>query len=1465
MPGGGFTRRNSRADLADFGPDKAAEFLSFSIDAGQYFASAAATYVPAATQAGLSAINTAIPFGGAGNAATLAGGGGGAAAASAVSPWGLAIAGGMLLYSVLSRPNGKDRRSKGYAFQFRENPADPNDPIALVYGRPVFIPTVLFRYFTSEALNRTQPEAGLAQGVAVGLSLGGGPIDGGEIELWMNDQELFRRIDSTGSTTSRTLTPHRNDPTGTIYDFPADNIVPDSVRIDVDGSLYAVGGDNGIVEEADKQTFTGRPVTAKVIGSSGSTGDVDGDLTATSGVLGGVLPVDGVVRPEDLSVTVSMKNLGVFQTVSFDGGATFVGGKQFSVPPSAIHVGELDDGRSYFWIASHNDKLRTLFGQGFVTGFTVSGKYARTVEITTRDGQWVAVFTDDLSASTVTATYDASILGDDIGYEFRPGTIDNQPARVGAKPILPTDGTRNVRTIGTELTQASDVTFTSSQEVNDIEIILESGPEGFTDPANVGRDAGDFRPANRKVSIKVREDGAADVLVEGTDPSKGWVTLNTGWQPGPGKTGQIFELIQNTRGTARWIFSIADLLHFKRSGKATKGNSLPKRAKYQVKVTAINVAGARAHDDNQDAGVVSDLFFASAQEVQRVSLRLPYHATLTIFINNLERVSSEPVFAVGTRGRKVWVPESTAAYSSATLRPEPGGFQWSRNPEWCGCDLVTNRIFGGGEHFDWQRVNLAASIAAAAFNDATESYGARAELDTVIQHRAKLWDHRAQISAGARCLPTLDGGTWRTVIDQDGDAVLALDEDDFERGTLRKIEASLEEIPTEMEAAFTSEETDFELDTAGPRHVEGTNPSRRVNRRIDLTGVRRREQADRVLDLTLAQFTTNTHSIEGRGAGWQLMRLQSGDIVSLTSAEVGAAGEKYRVEVLGIPSTFRCPVRLTRNDPGAYGAGFRGANSRIEPGLRPPSMGDTTTSGIPPRGRPGVSYAPQSVVTATEAEPSKLSVKRVKGSGSAFYEVDVGSLPVGARSVVCRWGRKGAPKASAGEHGTSPFRITVPNVGALEIEVYLRTADGTRGPSRFESINTHTDQVTERVGIADAEVTTAVIAAKQEGGTLTVTPSQPAGTEAQEVEYEVRVSEPEESEDEALLVGTTRAGVPLQVNTWPVDNMRVHVRPRYADTGDPGIWATEDVDHHTTPEGLVVVTDDAGTSFGSWTIATLYGYTPLEDSSGLQNVAVPPIWNTTNTNSIWGMSGDVPIWSLRDYFPYGLITAPAASLSGAHDFLPGMFPQFSANTKTSRSIWGMTGFPPLNPPVEDADGTGDFRENHLERRRRWRDHCMWNTSDWDRTPVEIKQEVSTNGGADWAEVQPGRRYRSSMKQSRFHIYCRGGTKRVKLTTLQDFRWVWNKKWEYKVPLSGNTTGSAFAYTFAPVPIIEGTPVASVSVVDESLDANTSYVTTITSLTATAIAVTIHDIDTSTPSFGVPTQTDTYLNIVLTGY
>lgn len=858
-------------------------------------------------------------------------------------PIGIVVIGAMLVYSIATRPNPKDRRSPGSSFLLRENPTDPNEPIGLGYGMPTFVPPILCRYLKRGGINQLAYQADAQDLYVAVLSLGGGPLDGRDLKCWMNDEPVFASTPAEATADDRTL--DAVDVARTRFRFRAKDVVTDSVVLYRDGVLVGANASGGGIADTVERTVDGAKVDPTTFA---------GDEVLKAGFppqtgprrYGGFLPLDTTLQGiRSIAVDLVPKTYKFVRLSPKPATSLFSTGiisSRQSLPSSHVHLSATPDGRTFFWVGIDTDGQ---FSGENVSHFYVTVTARPTITIVRDpDGTSYAVF-QSTQSGTITATFKTSRFTDGAGKPLvelilRKGEADQE--------ALPTDdGIRNTRHVGAELSPGSPAVYETANEVHDVEVGIASGPEGFVDIATTGTNAGATRQATRRLQIRLKARAAPTTGGTGTDLSSGWIGLA---HP---KTGTTMPVTGQVSGQARWSFSVAELYFFTRDGKESPGASLP-LGHYDVEVRAIDVAGNR-NDNRAHASIQSRVFLDHATELVRVRLSLPYHATLTVRVSDAKLLEAEPVFAVRLAMRRVTVPASAAEvldlgdgqkpYERVGGALVPSPRRWSRNNVWCAIDIVTDPFFGAGQWYDWLAIRLAGNAGAhegAAWCDSTTSGEVMAELDVWLNRRSAVLDHVSQMFAGARILPALTGGTWEFPIDRDESPVLELTDTDFERGAAVS-HASIEEIPTEIEAAFQDDDAGGEL---APHTVAlpATDPRRRVARRVDMTGVRRRSQLDRVLKVHLAQFQLQKDAVDQVGANWRMLPLRAGRIVRVTSEEAGWTAQLARVMLVAWGSNLKAVARFTLHNPDAYDwAGFKGPNGGVPPATRPPS--DTVKAG----------------------------------------------------------------------------------------------------------------------------------------------------------------------------------------------------------------------------------------------------------------------------------------------------------------------------------------------------------------------------------------------------------------------------------------------------------------------------------------------------------------------------------------
>ena len=231
---------------------------------------------------------------------------------------------------IASRSKGKDGRTDADAFASGDNPSDPRDPIPMVWGRPIHLYPVLTDYALPTAVNRWWPDS--TPGRVTVLSLGGGPVDGGDAQLWIDDVPSSIQIDDTDPTSDQTL--HREP--GTLrYSFGHGNVVDDSVSIYVDGVFYG-----SYSEEAGRVSVVIEQTSSLVASARHFTKNTDGTFTPTGSLvatyLGCLLGTDGAVKAGSVQATLLQTQPTVF--VRFRSGTSDSSAYSIPVPDADIHI-----------------------------------------------------------------------------------------------------------------------------------------------------------------------------------------------------------------------------------------------------------------------------------------------------------------------------------------------------------------------------------------------------------------------------------------------------------------------------------------------------------------------------------------------------------------------------------------------------------------------------------------------------------------------------------------------------------------------------------------------------------------------------------------------------------------------------------------------------------------------------------------------------------------------------------------------------------------------------------------------------------------------------------------------------------------------------------------------------------------------------------------------------------------------
>lgn len=119
-------------------------------------------------------------------------------------------------------------------------------------------------------------------------------------------------------------------------------------------------------------------------------------------------------------------------------------------------------------------------------------------------------------------------------------------------------------------------------------------------------------------------------------------------------------------------------------------------------------------------------------------------ALICLTLKAQEKLNGTPTITSIVDGVKVWTPN---------------GFAWSRNPVWVVLDILCHPRYGLGygavtngvyQHPDWDKIDYACAVAAAAYCDGTVSYGPRFQLDFTLDTQRPIRDVLADFLASCR-------------------------------------------------------------------------------------------------------------------------------------------------------------------------------------------------------------------------------------------------------------------------------------------------------------------------------------------------------------------------------------------------------------------------------------------------------------------------------------------------------------------------------------------------------------------------------------------------------------------------------------------------------------------------------------------------------------------------------------------
>ncbi len=845
-----------------------------------------------------------------------------------------------------------DRRVEIFGFDLKRNLLNPNAAVPWVSGAPIQTPPLIARWTESTGLDSMSPVAHAR--LFMLYCLGAGPWRGTRSNVWLDELKMFETFDSTTESGADELQAIDSDRKRFI--FRVDNVDLESVVLFVDDVEVGRGNAAGQVFASTLDSID--EVIPMASTSSNRLGypsrkkpepfpvDKNGTIATNRQVrtFGGVLR-KGKLKASSIAVyptTVPST------TVSLLGHGTM--SKANGVAPSALRLEEGDDGRNYFWVAG----LNTNFAK-FIKGWRVVYDIQDLVQLKKNsNGEVEAVFSDSIpAASKVSATFSRAALGKNFSVQYQWGDRDKTKLIQTPHGAYP-----QTRVIGQELVRAQPVTFEGTTDVDEMIVELHSGEAGFFDQATDGLNAGETRPAFRRLNIRIKDDGAPDENVTGSDPAKGWILV-----PPPVVTDEgpdVWVIDGLTSNRAIWTFSMAFALARAQNKKLgdTSTATLP-RATYDVKLVTLDVAGNRDLDGRDHPSIESDVFLGTVTEVTHdVNLDAADLVLALAEVREQDLVRSEPVARFQADARECTIPDANhlvvrevggrnEVYDLVPFfRRSPK--QFTQSNIWNFLEFMLDVLQGAGNVWDWSNVNIPNAIAAEAYRAATVTNAqgvaeVRSELDLPIHEAGNVFDYAAQMMVGTGILPIfVDGKTWEFVIEQDETPVLTITDAHITRADVRISEPHLSDVPTDIEVQFADEEFDFgeqsvlaRLDDAKLKMPNGRTRGR-VTDSIDASGIRRRWQAERFAIEQRDRAQTQQERIDIVGAHPDLFEIKAGQLVTwaATVRPLPKHTGDWRVVLVAIGSNLTPVIVLLAWDKTINGAKFVGPNSTVKPGIR---------------------------------------------------------------------------------------------------------------------------------------------------------------------------------------------------------------------------------------------------------------------------------------------------------------------------------------------------------------------------------------------------------------------------------------------------------------------------------------------------------------------------------------------------
>lgn len=830
------------------------------------------------------------------------------------------------------------------------NKADPGDPVPMVFGAPRWTPPALAREIGLSDHTTGQGVLNIFNGTNILLrstllfDTGIGPMDGSDLNVWLNDVPAFEVVNEVTNPGSRRLLPVTGAlPARTRFWFPKRGVERIGAEIYLDGVLY------GVSRGTDLTTYPTTHVTAapavREISIKGKTysfieADEKWDVENATFV---------IKRESFKSTPIPFWPTGTYDYITVPLNecvrreTLFEPGSFGTKPINALVFDESIEpqkktGSSYRreWVVRH------------VTVIVEKVQFAQFFDVVTDEKSQVseAVFKYPVPDGKLEANYRSLPLGDDTAVTtvFTKGELDQLP------PVTSLfGGSTQTSVVGSPITNTALVNYTTTIPVQDALLLISSGNGGFW---NLKSNGPDWYTA--AIGIRIRAEGAPDQPApeygpNAFDPARGWVRLKYGGLTVLPLTAKV------QSGYARWQFRLSDGVWNNLPETKPRPDRLP-QSKYEVEITRFTPVAA-------DADGARELFLEAVTEKTFDIYTFPGRSFLRVDYLESEALKNEPKVDVQFRAMKVHVVTGFDGKGDPVF-----AVKWSRNPVWIACELVLNRMAGGGTGGNGiASINWQSAAAAAAYCDEIVSFGGtsgvRSEADFVVVRQTNLFTAATDVLAGSGVSPIFLKGKWAFPFDADervpvtdpltslpfeiSDADILDSEDDSEVDGLSFERKPIEKTATDLHITFPDEEADFDKD-ADPVYIPIEQDDVLIRRilKTDLPAVRRRWQAERIGRRLAEDEVANTRFAMIRMNNLRALSLEPGDVIMVGSVsaqlptqkalviEHTAGGSNGRMEIK-VLLLGKLTANLSASTPTSL-AGYTPRGS-VVPGTREPS------------------------------------------------------------------------------------------------------------------------------------------------------------------------------------------------------------------------------------------------------------------------------------------------------------------------------------------------------------------------------------------------------------------------------------------------------------------------------------------------------------------------------------------------